>query len=445
MKSGERAIGTSVGEEGDHPINWDISHTFMRSSLAFIMAGAGTYLAVILLFANGQEVRAALALAYMAVAAVTWLLLARGRVRAAVWVLGVGLWVFMSGAAIFLGGVASTSTTIYPLIILLAGWAVGPRVAVMVTLTTVAFLLFLAYAESQAWLPAAPLTLPLMRWIVQATVFSLTALLVGHFVHAYRDRLAEVRSLGDSLAQRAAELAELNATLETRVRERTAALEQANQELESFSYTISHDLRSPLRSMVGFAGLLGENMHEKLDDESRAYLARIDAGGNKMSRLIDGVLDYSRLARSAPVRREVDLDVLVAEIVAELRLPYPASEIVQSPLGKADADPTMMRQIFHNLIDNGLKYSLKNPHAVVEIGVRRTSAGIEYFVRDNGVGFDMQYGGQLFKLFNRLHSDADFEGTGAGLAIVKRLVERHGGSIRAEAQPGQGAIFFFKV
>ena len=186
-------------------------------------------------------------------------------------------------------------------------------------------------------------------------------------------------------------------------------------------------------------------MRGKLDNESRSYLARIDAGGNKMSRLIDGVLDYLRLARSALVRRDVDLDALVVEIAEDLRERYPASEIVHGSLGHANADPTMMRQIFHNLIDNGLKYSSKNPQARVESGARRTADGVEYFVRDNGVGFDMQYAGQLFKLFTRLHSDADFESTGAGLAIVKRLVERHGGSIRAEAQPGHGATFFFKV
>jgi len=556
--------------DSDHPIDWAISRTFLKFSLAFIMVGAAAYLLAILVFARDQELRMALAMSYMSVAAVSWVFLARDRVRVAVCVLGVGLWLFMTGAAIFLGGVASTSTIIYPLVILLAGWMVGARAAVLVAMTTVSLLLFLVYAESQGWLPPAPRTLPLMRWIVQASVFLLTALLVGHFVRAYRERLAEVRKLGDTLAQRAAlleasaadlhraqalahvgswvvelsdgrmrlsdetcriygvpagtignhaghlsrvdredraavdaawqaaladgtpfdcehrignagqvswvrqqarfdrdaagrlvravgttheiterkhaqaEIAQLNASLEARVRERTAALLETNRELESFSYTISHDLRGPLRSMVGFAGLLIENLNGKLEDENRAHLARIDASGNRMSRLIDGVLDYSRLARSALGRREIDLDALVRDIGGELRERYPATEIVQGPLGNASADPTMMRQIFHNLIDNGLKYSSKNPKARVEIAVQRSAAGVEYFVRDNGVGFDMQYADHLFKLFTRLHSDADFESTGAGLAIVKRLVERHGGAIRAEAQPGRGATFSFR-
>ena len=178
------ARGDSVpaSEVGDHPIDWAISRTFFKFSLAFIMVGAGIYLASILLFAQGQEVRAGLAMAYISVAAVSWLFLSHDQVRAAVCVLGIGLWLFMSGAAIFLGGVSSTSTIIYPLIILLAGWMVGARAAVAVALVTVTLLLVLVYAEAQGWLPQAPKTLPLMRWIVQASVFTLTALLVGHFV-----------------------------------------------------------------------------------------------------------------------------------------------------------------------------------------------------------------------------------------------------------------------
>lgn len=571
MTAGTRGSETPVAANGDHPIDWAISRTFLKFSLAFIMVGAAAYLVAILVFAQEQELRMGLAMSYISVAAVSWVFLARDRVRVAVGVLGVGLWLFMTGAAIFLGGVASTSTILYPLIILLAGWMVGARAAVLVAMITVSLLLFLVYAEAQGWLPPAPRTLPLMRWIVQASVFLLTALLVGHFVRAYRERLAEVRKLGDKLAQRAglleasaadlhraqalahvgswvvdlsdsrmrlsdetcriyglpagtignhasylsrvhpedraavdaawqasladgtpfdcehrilnaeqvgwvrqqarferdgaglllravgttheiterkraqAEITQLNATLEARVRERTEALLEINQELEGFSYTISHDMRGPLRSMVGFAGLLKENLAGKLDDENRAYLARIDASGNRMSRLIDGVLDYSRLGRSAPARRAIDLDALVAEILGELRLRYPDAAVIQGALGHAGADPTMMRQIFYNLIDNGLKYSSKNPQARVEIGAQRSAAGVEYFVRDNGVGFDMKYAEHLFKLFTRLHSDPDFESTGAGLAIVKRLVERHGGAIRAVAETGRGATFSFRI
>jgi PAS domain S-box-containing protein len=246
------------------------------------------------------------------------------------------------------------------------------------------------------------------------------------------------------------EVLRFNATLEERVRERTAELEKANRELESFSYTVSHDLRSPLRGMVGFAGLLSENLQGKLDEENRTYLQRIAASGNRMSRLIDGVLEYSRLARSEIARCSVDLDQVVRDVVDEMRDRYPRAEIIANQLGRAEADPVMVRQIFHNLIGNALKFSANVASPRVEIGVqaavaRTAGAGVEYFVRDNGVGFDMKHADHLFNLFTRLHRDADYESTGAGLAIVKRLVERHNGTIRAEAAAGLGATFRFSL
>jgi len=242
-----------------------------------------------------------------------------------------------------------------------------------------------------------------------------------------------------------AEIRDFNATLEARVRERTAALEKANRELESFSYTISHDLRAPLRSMVGFSGLLLENLGGKLDRDSRDLLWRISASGTRMSRLIDGVLEYSRLARSEVVRRDIDVDLLVGEIVAELRERYPETRWDVGRLGSASADPVMLRQIFLNLIDNACKYSVGGAAPRVEISVAGDAAGKTYIVRDNGIGFDMQHADQLFNLFTRLHNDPEIDSTGAGLAIVKRLVERHGGTIQAEAVPGQGAAFRFSL
>ena len=242
-----------------------------------------------------------------------------------------------------------------------------------------------------------------------------------------------------------AEITAFNATLEARVRERTADLEKANRELESFSYTISHDLRAPLRSMVGFAGLLLENLGEKADSDDRELLWRISASGTRMSRLIDGVLEYSRLARSEIVRREVDLDALAGELVAELRERHARGEIVPGPLGKTLADPLMLRQILHNLIENALKFSAAVAAPRVEIGTEMAEGTRWYFVRDNGIGFDMKHAEHLFSLFTRLHNDPEIDSTGAGLAIVKRLVERHGGAIHAEAAPGQGATFRFHL
>ena len=242
-----------------------------------------------------------------------------------------------------------------------------------------------------------------------------------------------------------AEIMAFNATLEARVRERTVELEKANRELESFSYTISHDLRAPLRSMVGFSGMLVEDLGDKLDHDSRDLLRRISTSGTRMSRLIDGVLEYSRLAKSEIVRRDVNLDALVGEVVTEARERNPRVEVVIGSLGTALADPVMVRQIFHNLIENAFKFSAGTATPRVEIGSESTDGFRWYFVRDNGMGFDMQHAEHLFSLFTRLHNDPEIDSTGAGLAIVKRLVERHGGAVLAEAAPGQGATFRFHL
>jgi PAS domain S-box-containing protein len=245
--------------------------------------------------------------------------------------------------------------------------------------------------------------------------------------------------------QAEAQILKLNETLEQRVHSRTVELEAAVRDLAAFSYSISHDLRAPLRSIVAFSKMLAEDLKGKLEGENQRFLERVIDNAARMSRLIDEVLQYSRLARIEVARRQVDLDRLVRDVVDELRDQYPGAEVVLNPLGSADADPTMMRQIFHNLIGNALKYSSKRSNAQVEIGAGSASGSVEYFVRDNGVGFDMSHADRLFELFSRLHSDPAFEGTGAGLAIVKRLVERHGGSVRANAEPGNGATFRFSV
>jgi PAS domain S-box-containing protein len=242
-----------------------------------------------------------------------------------------------------------------------------------------------------------------------------------------------------------AEILQLNEALEQRVRTRTLELEAVAQDLAAFSYSVSHDLRAPLRAIISFSGLLSESVGARLGEDDRHSLQRIVANAGRMSQLIDDVLTYSRLADSQIRRKPVDLDAVVADIVRELRDLYPKAEIVINPLGRTDADPTMVRQIFHNLIGNALKYSAKGAQPRVEITAQSSDGAVEYVVQDNGVGFDMRYAGKLFGLFSRLHSDAEFEGTGAGLAIVNRLVARHNGRISATAEPGKGATFRFHL
>lgn len=233
--------------------------------------------------------------------------------------------------------------------------------------------------------------------------------------------------------------------LEELVKERTAALERANRELESFSYSISHDLRTPLRAINGFAHLLHESGLGRAGDEERAWLDRIVRASNKMGELIDDILEFSRVSRAELDIVPVDMRELAHACLAELADDYPAAQVDIGPLPPATGDRTALRQVLTNLIGNALKYSSRKEAPVVEVGARQEEGECVYFVRDNGAGFSMQYAQRLFGVFQRMHTDAEFPGTGVGLAIVKRIVERHGGRVWVEAAPGKGATFHFTL
>jgi PAS domain S-box-containing protein len=238
--------------------------------------------------------------------------------------------------------------------------------------------------------------------------------------------------------------------LNTDLQQRAALLESANKELEAFSYSVSHDLRAPLRHVDGFANLLQKHAAAKLDDQGRRYLTTISDSARQMGRLIDDLLSFSRMGRAPLQPREVDdHGALVAAVIREgrwERADRPIDWLI-APLPRIHADRAMLQQVWVNLLDNAVKYSGKVAAPRIEVGSRSDLATGEqvFFVRDNGAGFDMRYAGKLFGVFQRLHGPTEFEGTGIGLANVRRIVLRHGGRTWAEGAPGQGATFYFSL
>lgn len=244
------------------------------------------------------------------------------------------------------------------------------------------------------------------------------------------------------------EVRRLNSELEERVLQRTMELTEANQELESFAYSISHDLRAPLRGIDGFSRLLQEEYEQRLDTQGREYLARVRRAAQRMGTLIDDLLELSRVTRQEMKRQPVDLSAICREVAAGLRQEQPerAVEVSIDPGCTCEGDPQLLRVLMENLLGNAWKYTRTTQDARIEFGVERSQAeGDVFFIRDNGVGFDMAYAGKLFAPFQRLHNPNEFEGSGIGLASVWRVVRRHGGQIQATAEVGHGATFRFTL
>jgi signal transduction histidine kinase len=278
--------------------------------------------------------------------------------------------------------------------------------------------------------------------------YSVRAASTGNFAEirvltdAFNDMLAEIQERDRSLS-------DAHEALEARVHQRTAELDAANKELEAFSYSVSHDLRAPLRHVSGFAELLQNHLKDHIDDKARRYLHTIISSAGRMGRLIDDLLAFSRIGRSQLASQRVRLGDITREareeIISQNGVGTRTIQWQIDELPDVQGDPALLRQVMLNLLSNAVKYSAPRSTARIEVGSRREKDEVVVYVRDNGVGFDMQYADKLFGVFQRLHRADEFEGTGVGLANVGRIIRRHGGRVWAEGQVDQGASFYFSL
>jgi signal transduction histidine kinase len=265
----------------------------------------------------------------------------------------------------------------------------------------------------------------------------------SEFGHTMEDLHAQIRAR----QQAEDEIRSLNAELEKRVEQRTAELQETNHELEAFSYSVSHDLRAPLRHMDGYSRILQQEFGPQLPEQAQHYLERVRGAATHMSALVEDLLQLSRIGRQEPQRRMVSANELLEEARAEV-LPEAGERAIHwevAALPQLEADPMLLRQVFSNLLSNAIKFTRPAPRAVIEIGSREEEGEIIIFIRDNGAGFDPRFADKLFGVFQRLHRQDEFEGTGIGLATVQRIVHKHGGRVWAESQVGQGATFYFSL
>jgi signal transduction histidine kinase len=285
------------------------------------------------------------------------------------------------------------------------------------------------------------------KWIGSPSEFEVMKEYSERLVSKLEEKNVELQEALEKLHLANAEILELNRSLERRVGERTIELEAANKELEAFSYSISHDLRAPLRAVDGFSHVLLEECGPQLPEEACGYLKTIRGEVLRMGKLIDDLLAFSQLSRIPLKKQEVNTGKLVRRVLEELEPQQEGRqvEIRIADLPACQGDPALLSQVWVNLLSNALKYSRQRQPAAIEIGCKSEQDENLYFVRDNGAGFDMRYAHKLFGVFQRLHGADEFEGTGVGLAIVQRVVHRHGGRVWAEAEVDKGATFYFAL
>jgi len=367
------------------------------------------------------------------------------------------LWVAMTynlfdGAALHDQGVAA-----FPILILFAGFMFDWQWAVILTATFSILSITGVYASSAMNFPwfYSKYQPSLIRYITLVILYGAFGLEAHVIKTAWKKMLANLRAAYESslreIVERKrveAEIQALNASLEQRVAERTHSLEQVNRELESFTYSVSHDLRSPLRAIKGYSQVMIEDYNESLPEEGRNILSRIESNTNKMGFLIDDLLMLSRLGRQAVHKQRLQPGPLIKEVIEEMKADLDGRRVVIKieDLPDCNADPALLKQVWVNLLSNAVKYTRQRDAAQIAVGSKQDDqAATVYFIQDNGVGFDMRYADKLFGVFQRMHSSEAFEGTGVGLAIVNSIIQHHGGRIWAEAEVDRGCTFFFTL
>lgn len=366
----------------------------------------------------------------------------RGHTRLGRALLMAELWLLGTVLALTAGGIRSTAILMYAVCVFAAGLLFGSRGGVIAgvgfALTSLGFVLL----ERANLLPESAVTHTILSiWVVVA--FCLEFIAIFQFMANRSIRTAWLRA-----QQAEADLRRANAELEARVKERTADLEKVNKELEAFSYSVSHDLRRPLRSMGGFAELLMLKHAPELPKAAQELVTRIKTSADQMNHLIDTLLRLSRIDRQPLKPRPVNLTTLARQTIDELSAAEPPErmkDIRIASLPDCMGDPDLLRQVFINLLSNALKFVRGRPTPVIEVGFETQEGKTVYFVRDNGAGFDMRFADKLFGVFQRLHSEEQFKGNGLGLSIVKRIIQRHGGTVWAKSALQQGATFYFTL
>lgn len=411
----------------------------------------------LLLARAGQSPRLLLVIPFVACVTATWIGIRMGRYETAYRIGVYGTWVSTLLGLLILNGVDGPTVIIFPLVLMMAGWLLGTGDALALTIATPVALILMAFAANSGW--PFPISYPPPAYyaaLVQSGVV-IGAGLLGYFsARMVRAQLRVVQDARDELAHKVAELtvreselratqadlAALNAGLEQVVQERTTHLRTAIRDLESFSYSVSHDLRAPLRAISGY-------LQELVDAEGglaagqRGPAEAIRRHIVRMGELIDGLLELARVNRKELRRSTNDMRAMLADVLEQWVPRHPRTQLLVDELPEAVGDPTLIRQVLANLVGNAFKYSAQREHPQVHVGWSEREQA--WFVSDNGIGFDMSDAHRLFATFERLPDAKHFEGTGVGLAVVKSIVERHGGKVWAHAEPDGGATFYFTL